>query len=127
MKAGGSRTMADLDRKNIDIRKENELSEEDYFETGSYHEETSAELAAPLSFNKREVGERDREREGGRGIGLSALALSILSLFVLPILFGIAGIVLGFIARRRGAASGTWAITIGAFSLVLSLFILPFF
>ena len=49
--------MADLDRKNMDIRKENELSEEDYFGTGSYHEETSAELAAPLSFNKREVRE----------------------------------------------------------------------
>ena len=32
-----------------------------------------------------------------------ALALSILSLFVMPILFGAAGIVLGFIARRRGA------------------------
>ena len=119
--------MADLDRKNMDIRKENELSEEDYFGTGSYHEETSAELAAPLSLNKREVREYDDERAGGRGIGLSALALSILSLFVLPILFGIAGIVLGFIARRRGASSGSWAMTIGAISLILSIFILPFF
>jgi hypothetical protein len=119
--------MADLDRKNIDIRKESKLSEEDYFGTGGYHEETSAEFAQPLSLNKGRVREQDEEREGGRGIGFSALALSILSLFVLPILFGIAGIVLGFIARRKGASSGSWAMTIGAISLILAIFILPFF
>jgi hypothetical protein len=61
-------------------------------------------------------------------MGTLALALAILSLFVLPILFGAAGIVLGFVARRRGAIGlGAWAIGIGAVSIVIGIFILPFF
>jgi hypothetical protein len=61
-------------------------------------------------------------------MGYAAIALSILSLFVMPILFGAVGIVLGFMARRRGAEGlGAWAIGIGAISLVIGIFILPFF
>jgi uncharacterized membrane protein HdeD (DUF308 family) len=61
-------------------------------------------------------------------MGFSALALSILSLFVLPVLLGISGIVLGFIARARGAKGlGNWAIGIGAVSLVIGMFVLPFY
>jgi hypothetical protein len=64
----------------------------------------------------------------GRGIAGLALALSVLSLFVLPILLGAAGIIIGFIARRRGATTlGTWAIGIGAVSIIVGMFILPFF
>jgi hypothetical protein len=65
---------------------------------------------------------------GGRGIAGLALALSILSLFVMPIILGAAGIIIGFIARRRGATTlGAWAIGIGAVSIIVGLFILPFF
>jgi hypothetical protein len=65
---------------------------------------------------------------GGRGIAGLALALSILSLFVLPIVLGAAGIIIGFIARRRGATTlGAWAIGIGAVSIIVGMFILPFF
>jgi hypothetical protein len=65
---------------------------------------------------------------GGRGIGGLALALSILSLFVLPIVLGAAGIIIGFIARRRGATTlGAWAIGIGAVSIIVGMFVLPFF
>lgn len=61
-------------------------------------------------------------------MGTLAIALSILSLFVLPILFGAAGIVLGFVARSRGAAGlGAWAIGIGALSIIVGIFVLPFF
>lgn len=121
--------MADLDRKDMDqdLHKESQLFEEDYFGTGGYHEETSAELAEPLILNRRGIRDHDEVREGGKGVGMAALALSILSLFVFPILFGIAGIILGFVARKKGASSGTWAITIGAISLILGIFILPFF
>jgi hypothetical protein len=36
--------------------------------------------------------------------------------------------VLGFVARRRGAEGlGAWAIGIGAISIILGMFILPFF
>jgi hypothetical protein len=95
----------------------------------NYSEETAAEIAAPGVFDRSL--DRDEENEtvtAGRGVGYAALALSILSLFVLPVLFGATGIVLGFIARRRGSESlGGWAIAIGAISIIIGLFILPFF
>jgi hypothetical protein len=95
----------------------------------AYQEETAAEIAAPVPVVRGR--ERDDEREttaGGTGMGTLALALSILSLFVMPILFGAAGIVLGFVARSRGATGlGAWAIGIGAMSIIVGIFILPFF
>lgn len=94
-----------------------------------FREETAAEIAAPVPLVRGRDREDGRERaEGGVGMGWAALALSILSLFVMPILFGAAGIVLGFIARRRGAEGlGAWAIGIGAVSIIVGIFILPFF
>ena len=94
-----------------------------------YREETAAEIAAPVSFGRRRGYDDLRERaEGGSGTGFAALALSIVSLFVMPILFGAVGIVLGFIARRRGAEGlGAWAIGIGAVSIIIGIFILPFY
>ena len=94
-----------------------------------FREETAAEIAAPISFGRRRGYDDLRGKaEGGTGTGYVALALSIISLFVLPILFGAVGIVLGFIARRRGAEGlGAWAIGVGAVSIVLGIFILPFF
>ena len=41
---------------------------------------------------------------------------------------GAAGIIIGFIARRRGATGlGAWAIGIGAVSIIVGIFILQFF
>jgi uncharacterized membrane protein HdeD (DUF308 family) len=49
-------------------------------------------------------------------------------LFILPVILGAAGVIVGFIARRRGAnALGAWAIGIGIVSIVLGIFITPFF
>ncbi|WP_108670782.1 hypothetical protein [Peribacillus acanthi] len=100
------------------------------YESGRYEEETAAELTAPAIFG-RDVDRREAVREemsAGRGFGYTAIILSILSLFTLPILFGAAGIVLGFLAQRRGAVTlGAWAIGIGAFSIIIGIFILPFF
>ncbi|MBT2693486.1 hypothetical protein [Bacillus sp. ISL-55] len=91
-----------------------------------YQEETAAEIAAPAppALTRRS---EEESTTGGRGLALSALALSILSLFILPVLFGAAGIVLGFMARRRGSAIGSWAIGIGTISILVGIFILPFF
>lgn len=100
------------------------------------NEETAAEIAAPvpvtLRKNQNQNVAANRETgmgaTTGAGIGYVALALSILSLFVMPILFGAAGIVLGFIARGRGATGvGAWAIGIGVVSIIIGIFVLPFF
>ncbi|MDQ1001490.1 hypothetical protein QFZ28_001890 [Neobacillus niacini] len=103
--------------------------------SSEYREETAAEIAAPVPITRPNFQEKSKDGSGagtgtnaGTGMGWAALALSILSLFVMPILFGAAGIVLGFVARRRGADSlGAWAIGIGAISIIVGIFILPFF
>ncbi|WP_302053229.1 hypothetical protein [Bacillus sp. FJAT-29790] len=125
--------MADQERdyEDYDLRYSEQIGEKNQSGAADYKEETSAELAAPISFDRGldRVDERDTETAvAGRGVGFAALALSIISLFVLPILFGATGIVLGFVARRRGASSvGSWAIGIGAVSIIVGMFILPFF
>ncbi|KZE68391.1 hypothetical protein AWM68_16055 [Fictibacillus phosphorivorans] len=76
----------------------------------------------------RHEHEGNRERAGGKAAGMIAIILSVLSLFILPVLFGAAGIIVGFIARRQGAHSlGNWAIGIGIVSIIISLFFAPFF
>ncbi|SFA42206.1 hypothetical protein SAMN05216169_100590 [Anoxybacillus pushchinoensis] len=86
-----------------------------------FMEETAGEIAEPVRFSDDK--EIDRE-ENGRGVGWLALALSIVSLFLMPVIMGAAGIIFGFIARRRGAETlGSWAIGIGAVSIILSFFV----
>jgi hypothetical protein len=94
-----------------------------------YNEETAAELTTPMALGSDfERDEAEETNASGRILGYSALALSILSLFIVPVLFGAAGIVLGFVARRRGTeALGAWAIGIGAVSIIVGIFVLPFF
>jgi hypothetical protein len=98
-----------------------------------FMEETAAEVAVPLSARgsyaeRNSVDMERQEGDEGKGYGRLALVLSILSLFFLPVLLGAAGVILGFIARRRGAyTTGAWAIGIGVASLVIGTFILPFF
>lgn len=95
-----------------------------------YREETAAEFT-PNRVNNTFNGAQNRTDGasfGGATIGVISLILSILSLFMMPFLFGILGIIGGFISRARGAKSlGTWAIGIGAISIVVGIFILPFF
>ncbi|MFD0048330.1 DUF4190 domain-containing protein [Actinomycetes bacterium NPDC127524] len=99
-----------------------------------YKEETAAEIAPPTPFRRHidagvPVEDTDSDSvTAGTGIGIAALVLSILSLFTMPILFGAAGIILGFIAQRKGSLSlGAWSIGIGALSIIIGIFIMPFF
>ncbi len=98
-----------------------------------YREETAAEIAAPQANRVNQSFDKTRNRtdeasRGGTLVGAISLILSILSLFMMPFLFGILGIIGGFISRRRGAKSlGTWAIGIGAISIIVGIFISPFF
>ncbi|MGE7759240.1 DUF4190 domain-containing protein [Peribacillus sp. NPDC097895] len=95
-----------------------------------YHEETSAEISPPLQ-NRRykddeSVGSGDVASRG-TAIGVIALIISIVSLFTMPFILGIVGIIVGIVARSRGSNMGTWAIVIGAVSIIVGIFILPFF
>ncbi|MGX1901033.1 DUF4190 domain-containing protein [Thermolongibacillus altinsuensis] len=86
-----------------------------------FMEETAGEVSEPIRFGERR--QYAEEAENGRGFGWLALALSVVSLFIMPIIMGAAGIIFGFIARRRGAETlGSWAIGIGAVSIILSFF-----
>lgn len=122
--------MADQERskKVVDLRKRDELGDHNYYGTTDHLEETSAEIAAPSLGRGIAYDDEIETGTQGKGIGFAAVILSILSLFVSPILFGAAGIVLGFIAKRRGADNlGSWAVGIGAVSIIVGIFILPFF
>ncbi|MBO8170401.1 MAG: hypothetical protein H0Z33_00740 [Bacillaceae bacterium] len=64
----------------------------------------------------------------GNAVGLAAVALSVLALFIFPVLMSIAGIITGYIAYRREARTlGLWAMGIGVVALLASLVFAPFF
>ncbi|TDQ41712.1 DUF4190 domain-containing protein [Aureibacillus halotolerans] len=102
----------------------------------SYLEETATEASFDGIDRDRNRDQDsiddDRERStntDSNAVGLSglALALSLLALFVLPLILGAAGIIIGFISRRRGAgAMALWAIGLGVVAVLISLFFAPF-
>lgn len=113
----------------VDVEKQLGM-QDDLLNNGDFAEETASEFAVPVQRTREPIYDRETDEvtENGQGFGWTAIALSILSLFVLPVLFGAAGIIVGFIARRRGAETlGSWAIGIGAVSIIIGLFIAPFF
>ncbi|WLR53269.1 DUF4190 domain-containing protein [Bacillus tianshenii] len=88
--------------------------------------EVNSETRAEDAHDMR--ARQEAEDTDGRGLGMFALAMSILALFFLPVILGAAGIIVGFMARRRGAEGlGAWAIGVGAAAIIVSLFIAPFF
>ncbi|SEA97047.1 hypothetical protein SAMN05421743_111133 [Thalassobacillus cyri] len=98
------------------------------YRSKGYEEEYAQELAmSPNETIKSEEQETEMQTEVKTGMGWLALVIAGLSLFIAPILLGGAGIVLGFISRRRGAETlGNTAIFIGAASILLSLFFTAF-
>ncbi|SFP21657.1 DUF4190 domain-containing protein [Salibacterium halotolerans] len=113
-----------------------EVAEDDYTM------ETASEVASPgigsrsnLSGSQREEAEQYETMEAditddsiGKGLGVTALILSICSLFFLPVFTGGAGIILGIFAVRRDAAAlGWWAAGIGAFSIAVTMLFAPLF
>ncbi|TGA99600.1 hypothetical protein E4665_04560 [Sporolactobacillus shoreae] len=116
------------------------MAGKDHFDEGSLYdkrhafnnEEYAKELAADQydpeaggdrSDNHRPSRSGDRDLiEGGRGMGWLSLVLSIAALFFLPVILGIAGIIIGYIAFRQGARTlGGWAIGIGAVAVLIQL------
>lgn len=59
--------------------------------------------------------------------GWIALGLAVLSFFMMPIIIGGAAIIVGFVARNRGALwLGNISIAIGVVSIIVRLFLIPF-
>ncbi|TSB46732.1 DUF308 domain-containing protein [Alkalicoccobacillus porphyridii] len=97
----------------------------------SFNEETANEFPAPQRMDYQETDDQEEASiDGlmkGKAMGIFALILSILSLFILPILLGAAGIVIGIVSRKGDAKTlGSWAIGIGAVSIIASLFFRSF-
>lgn len=90
-------------------------------------EETAEEITAddyegPLNM------EEDDQADVNSVYGWIGVALSVISFFMMPIILGAAGVILGFISRSRGAdALGNTAIVAGAVSILITLFVIPFF
>lgn len=64
--------------------------------------------------------------ESNNTIGWIAIALSVISLFIMPVILGATGIIVGFVSRNRGSEwLGNTAIAVGIISILFSLFIRP--
>ncbi|RKL68706.1 hypothetical protein CR203_01240 [Salipaludibacillus neizhouensis] len=122
------------DERPLDRPEEREITE-------VYREETAAEIAPNAGAGiagfreprpeaeegKEEVTNEEDTKAAGKGVGALGIALSIVSLFFLPVIFSIAGIIFGAIsAKKDHPGIGYTAIGIGAFSLIMSFFFAPF-
>ena len=92
-------------------------------------EEVASEITG---FDDDSIISDDKDTQVGDQVGSVTgwvgLALSVLSFFMMPIILGGAGIIVGFIARNRGAEwLGNTAIAIGVISIIVRLFINPLF
>ena len=92
-----------------------------------FQEETSAEIMDENVNMDMKDDDTDDHFATGNMMGWIGIVLSVLSFFMIPILFAGAGIILGIIARMREANTlGYTAIAVGIVSLVVRLFFVPF-
>lgn len=91
-------------------------------------EEFAAEMTADdISGTVRDEEDTETGTQANSAFGWIALSLSIISFFIMPIILGGAGIIVGFISRSRGADTlGNTAIIAGAASILITLFVLPY-
>lgn len=66
-------------------------------------------------------------KTAGRGMGITAIVLAIISLFILPVLLGPVSIVLGYLAYSKGQRSlGLWSMVLGALAFLAAVLFLPY-
>lgn len=90
-----------------------------------YKEEYAAEVAPQrIDYDEKDHKDDVRSSAAGSTAGFIALALSILSLFTFPTLFGLVSVLLGIYAYNRGATvtGGIAAIVGGIAALIAILF-----
>ncbi|MBB6454293.1 hypothetical protein HNQ94_002768 [Salirhabdus euzebyi] len=94
-------------------------------------EEFAAETAIGAYDVRDPIHARERETNMEEGVeagwGWAAIVLSLLAFFMWPLVMGIAGIVVGVMAKRRGADTlGNIAIVGGIAAIVINLMLAPF-
>lgn len=93
-----------------------------------YDEETANEFPAHGKLQETSWTEEENSDSSGKALGTMALVLSITSLFLVPLLLGVAGVICGAIAVKKGArALGFWAVGIGVVSIAGTIIFSPFF
>jgi len=96
-----------------------------------YKEESSAELAAPVSYQADRHEEEDRDAttgSAGQATGWAAIILAALSWLIWPAILGITAAITGYIAYRQGSrALGSWAIAGGLIAAVVYLILVPLY
>ncbi|MFD1038498.1 hypothetical protein ACFQ3N_08850 [Virgibacillus byunsanensis] len=93
------------------------------------NEEMATELTADDYDEAIKTGEKETNMgtQVNSAVGWAALILSLISFFMMPVILGGAGIILGFISKNRGADTlGNTAIVAGAISILITLFVLPY-
>ncbi|EJR55543.1 hypothetical protein IIM_00635 [Bacillus cereus VD107] len=106
----------------FDEYKKRDRIDSDY---SDYKEEYAAEVAPQrIDYDDKDSKDDVRSSAAGSTAGFIALALSILSLFTFPTLFGLVSVLLGIYAYNRGATvtGGTAAIIGGIAALIAILF-----
>ncbi|WP_019533022.1 hypothetical protein [Paenibacillus ginsengihumi] len=126
------------------LPKENARERGSRKERSGFAEEYAAEVAFPYSRQRAAEAVKEglraepaqaKERrsqaaapDAYRWVGLTSLALSVLSLFVLPAVFGSAASLLGFFAYMVGQRSlGIWSVVIGLLSLAGYFVLVPLY
>lgn len=93
-------------------------------DSSNVNKQFQEEIATEIT--DKEVIESRNDPDINNIYGWVGLGLSVISFFIIPLLFAGAGIILGFIARGREAqVLGNTAIITGVISILFRLFILP--
>ncbi|EIT85187.1 hypothetical protein A374_10605 [Fictibacillus macauensis ZFHKF-1] len=129
-----------MDHKHSDDRRNKPVLDD---RNSLYREEMAAE-ALPLSgavalpeheergeqIDRRSRSEEERRESvhAGKVWAMFAVISSVLSLFIVPIVFGLIGIVCGIVGAKRGSAvAGYTGVGIGLASIIMSILLAPFF
>lgn len=95
--------------------------------TGEPQSARDEEFAAEMTADDITNDVDNDEDQINSAYGWIGVALSVISFFVMPIILGAAGIILGFISRSKDADTlGNIAIIAGAASIVIRFLVLPF-
>ncbi|GAA3403841.1 hypothetical protein ACFFNY_02985 [Paenibacillus hodogayensis] len=83
-----------------------------------------------LDGDKAEFTEQEgvTAAKGGQTVGWIGLVLAIASMFIYPVLLGLAALVMGVVAFIQGSRGvGAWSAAIGAISLLAYFFLVPYY